>query len=190
MLNTEKRKLLGRGKTKLRHLPRQGQDAGKRLAQAYDRFLGEQGLEVNDRLSRVRFRAFVWRPWAMNPSSSADLRRRPIVIGRLYVMRATSKQGRGSPLLVTKWRRSVEPGKAEHLGIRMNEEHTILTVADGECRRGCNTTLSSSLIPDFQGSHLRYTEQQGITIQKRVREEYRRRCCSGWWLVLLYRMHE
>ncbi|PTB40640.1 hypothetical protein M441DRAFT_108920, partial [Trichoderma asperellum CBS 433.97] len=45
LLSTEKRKLLGRGKIKLRHLPRQGQDAGKRLAQAYDRFLGEQGLE-------------------------------------------------------------------------------------------------------------------------------------------------
>lgn len=47
-------------------------------------------------------------------------------------MRATSKQGRGSPLLVTKWRRSVELGKVEHLGSRINEEHTILTVADGE----------------------------------------------------------
>lgn len=97
--------------------------------------MGEQGLEVNDRLSRVRFRAFVWRPWAMDPSSSADLRRRPIVMGRLYVRRATSKQGRRSPLLVMKWRRSVEPGKAGHLGIRINEEHTILTVADGEGRR-------------------------------------------------------
>ncbi|EHK40446.1 hypothetical protein TRIATDRAFT_302785 [Trichoderma atroviride IMI 206040] len=46
MLSTETRKLLGRGKAKLRHLPRQGQDAGKRLAHAYDRIYREsKGLE-------------------------------------------------------------------------------------------------------------------------------------------------
>jgi hypothetical protein len=58
--------------------------------------------------------------------------------------------------------------------IRINEEHTISTVMDGEDgemgrMRGCETISNSSLIPDFQGSHPRYTERQGVAAQRSIR---------------------
>lgn len=107
--------------------------------------------------------------------------------------RATTKWESGSPLLYTKWRRLVKPGKAEHPGhsrepvlIRINEEHTISTVMDGEDERGCETHLEQLAYPRFLGiSPQIHRAARYRRIKEPSLEEYGQRCCSRRWHSLL-----
>lgn len=103
---------------------------------------------------------------------SFAVRRRPLlVVGYCIGDKSSDEIGEGLPASSTKRRRSVKSGKAEHLGhcrepvlIRINEEHTIPTVVDGKDGEdeGLRNHLGQVAYPRFQGSHPRYTEQQGV----------------------------